>query len=87
MKVLGLVALLLLVGCAPVKSLEQLEAEATRSGDWTEVEKRERILARANENTGVSCPVGYVSFCQTFAGRERCDCVSRQGMRQVFAGR
>ncbi len=88
MRILGLTALLLITACAPVKSLEQLEAEATVTGDWSAVELRERVLARkAERGGGGQCPSSYVSFCQKFAGRERCECVSKQSMRQVFAGR
>ena len=91
MKVFGVLILLLffVVGCAPMKSLEQLENDAMLTGDWSAVEKRERMIARKAERQGVKhqCPVGYISFCQTFAGRDQCGCVTRQGMRDLFAGR
>ncbi len=89
MKGFGLLILLFLVGCAHTKSLEQLENEAMLTGDWSEVEKRERLIARKAERQGIShkCPVGYISFCQTYTGHEQCGCVTRQGMRDVFAGR
>ena len=88
MKVLGVLAvLLLLTGCASVKSLEQLEYEASVSGDWSEVERRERVLARRAEKDGLNCPAGYVSFCDRFGGDQKCGCVSREGMRDIFAGR
>ena len=88
MKVLiGLLALCFVIGCAPVKSLEQLEAEASVSGDWSAVEKRERILARRAATTGPSCPEGYVSYCERFGGFERCGCVTRTSMREMLAGR
>ena len=89
MKVIGLLSLLFLVGCAPMKSMEQLEADAMVTGDWSAVEERERAIARKAERQGVklNCPTGYVSFCQTYAGLDRCGCVSRRGMQDMFAGR
>ena len=88
MKVLGVLAVLfVLTGCSSVKSLEQLEHEASISGDWSQVEKRERILARRAERDGLNCPVGYISFCEKLGGDQKCGCVSRQGMRDIFAGR
>lgn len=88
MKAIAVLAVVLLVvGCAPVKTIEQLELEAAVSGDWSEVEKRERILARRNSQRGNDCPTGYVSFCKSFAGQEECGCITRQGMRDMFAGR
>ncbi len=88
MKVLGVIAVLFCVtGCASVKSMEQLEYEASISGDWSEVEKRERIIARREEREGLSCPNGYISFCDSKAGAQNCGCVTRQGMRDIFAGR
>ena len=35
---------LLLVSCTPMPTLEELESEATMTGDWSRVEKRERII-------------------------------------------
>lgn len=88
MKVLGVLAALLLVtGCASTKSMDQLELEASISGDWSEVERRERILARRKESDALRCPTGYVSFCEQVGGVKNCGCVTRQGMRDVFAGR
>ncbi len=88
MKVLGVLAVLFCItGCAPIKSMEQLEYEASISGDWSEVERRERIIARREEREGMSCPNGYISFCESNAGSQKCGCVTRQGMRDIFAGR
>jgi hypothetical protein len=82
-----LAAALTAAGCAPVKTLEQLELEASVSGDWSAVEKRERLLARRAERRGPSCPAGYLAFCESHGTSKNCGCVSRQGMRDIFAGR
>ncbi len=88
MKTIGVLAVLLFVtGCASTKSMDQLELEASISGDWSEVEKRERILARRKEREGPNCPNGYISFCEQVGGAKNCGCVTRQGMRDIFAGR
>ena len=89
MKIFGLTMLLFLVGCAPIKSMQQLENEAMLTGDWTAVENRERAMARKAEREGVKlkCPIGYVAFCQAFTARDECSCVSRSGMEDIFAWR
>lgn len=88
MKVLGvLAAMLLLTGCGSIKSMDELQLEASITGDWSEVEKRERMIARRKEREGPTCPKGYVTFCEQSGGEKRCGCVSRQGVREVFAGR
>ncbi len=52
MKCMGVLLLSFLIGCAPVATLEELEAQAYVSGDWSEVEKRERIIARREARKG-----------------------------------
>ena len=52
MKGMALLVLVLLGGCGTYTSLEQLEATAMLTGDWSEVEKRERIIARRNLRAG-----------------------------------
>ena len=89
MRIFGVLILLVVVGCAPVKSLEQLEQEAMLTGDWSAVEKREKAVARKAERQGakLKCPVGYIAFCQAYTVREECSCVSRSGMEEIFAWR
>lgn len=87
MRLFALSALLLVVACAPVKSLEQLEAEALATGDWSAVEKRERVLAMRAERNAVNCQSGFIEYCQMIGGSERCSCVTRQRVDEFFAGR
>ena len=70
-----LMAVILLSACGTLKSLEQLEAEAMLSGDWSAVELRERQLARRNAKRGLMCPYGQISVCQMHIGDNRCACV------------
>jgi len=87
MKYWALFLALCLMGCAPVKSLEELELEAMQSGDWSAVDQRERILARRAAQRGLQCPSGHISYCESFAGDSRCACVSGEQMRAVLAVR
>lgn len=69
-------ALCVLAGCATGPTLEQLEAEALVTGDWSLVEKREAIIAKRRQRQGIDCPSGAVSVCRTFNTESRCYCAS-----------
>ena len=72
MKHLRVVLLLMLLGgCGTYHTLEELEEQAIRTGDWSEVERRERILARQKYRSGYRCPPGQVFYCE----QRRCACV------------
>ena len=66
-------------------TLEQLEEEAMVTGDWSQVEKRERIIARRAARKGPKCPSGTVSVCNADYGRNRCSCVNQEGVRDLLA--
>ena len=60
MKFVILFTLVIVVGCA-LTPLEELEKEASITGDWTEVEWREeRIRKRLEESY---CPFGQSNVC------------------------
>ena len=85
MKTIGnLILILMLSGCAAVPTLEELEDQALLTGDWSQVEKRERTIARRLAGELPKCASGYISVCQTQIGTTRCGCVSRSAMRDVF---
>jgi len=82
MKFAGIIALCLLVGCTARLTIDELEAEALKTGDWAAVEKRERM----DEKWGVvqtdsACPGDKVEICHKKAEREVCDCVSPHDLR------
>ena len=85
----GTVALsaMLMTACAPLPTLEELETEALRTGDWTLVEQRERLIAKRNARRPMQCPTGLVSYCERTAGRLECQCVSRATFGDVIARR
>ncbi len=67
----------LMVGCAGTQTLEELEAEAVITGDWSLVEKREALLAKRNSRRPRDCGGRLVSYCSKLVGEYRCACVSR----------
>ncbi|MEM8815445.1 MAG: hypothetical protein AAGE85_06435 [Pseudomonadota bacterium] len=84
---LCLTAALFTVACAPIKTLDELEAEALQSGDWTLVEQRERLIAKRNARRPPSCPTGQLSYCEKNIGILKCQCLSQAAADDVFASR
>ena len=87
MRYLILLLALCLTGCVQTATLDELKAEAMQTGDWSEVERREKIIARRIESRGVSCPIGYSSYCENFALEQRCACVPSEQLRDIFVMR
>jgi len=88
MKLVGIVALCLLVGCTARPTLEELEAEALETGDWAAVEKRERMDKKWGVvQTDSKCPGNKVEICQTKVEQEICDCVSPHDLRPEMPAR
>ena len=88
MKQLGILGVLLLtVACAPTKTLEQLEADALTTGDWSLVEEREALIAKRNSRRPRQCPTGQVSLCEKSVGLYRCQCIGKGAMVGAYASR
>ena len=85
----GIVALsaMLTAACAPMPTLEELEVDALRTGDWTLVEQRERLIAKRNARRPMQCPAAMVSYCERHAGRLDCQCVTRSAFGGAIASR
>ncbi len=84
MKLSGmLVGAMLVAGCAPMQSLEELESEAVRTGDWRLVEEREAVLAKRDSRRPMRCGSNRISYCDKAVGSYRCSCVSKN---DVLAG-
>jgi hypothetical protein len=75
MKMLSILLISALVGCAGQQTLEELEKEALISGDWTEVEKREQLLARKSKREGQDCPDGLTNICVEQGMKASCECL------------
>lgn len=74
-----------MVACAPMPTLEELEAEALRTGDWSAVEEREKLIAKREARRPMQCGSGQISYCHKNVGRLDCQCVSKSAMSNVFA--
>ncbi|MDH3531366.1 MAG: hypothetical protein OEO82_00475 [Gammaproteobacteria bacterium] len=85
-KVLSLIGSALLAGCGGLTPMEHLERQALLTGDWSAVEKRERMLRRRDAHAGVRCPHGQVRVCQNDVGAERCDCWERDMLFRILGG-
>ena len=81
MAILGL--LFILSGCSSIASLEELEQEAMLTGDWSAVERRERIIARRKARDGLQCPPGSVALCVSSGVANNCSCVSATAVHSL----
>ena len=85
MKILLVISLfLVLAGCTAAPTLEELEFAALESGDWSEVRKRERAIARREARMAQQCPIGRIRVCVKRAGGNNCACVNRDEFQDVF---
>lgn len=87
MKVLVLLGVIFLTGCGSTATLEQLEDQAFLTGDWSAVERRERIIAKREARKAPQCPAGLVSYCEIRVGQRRCACVDREELTAVLSFR
>ena len=77
MNFLSVVLVFLLAGCVSRTPLAELEAEAALTGDWSAVEKHERMNRKMGFVTdGDECPGGHIMVCSTKGSRNECGCVS-----------
>ena len=82
MAILGL--LVFLGGCGSLTSLEELEKQAMLTGDWSAVERRERIIAKRKARNAPMCPPGAVALCVDNVGRDRCSCVGATAIHSLM---
>lgn len=83
-KILSVLIFVTMAGCTIAPTMEELETQALYSGDWSQVEKRERSSARRNEQRGSQCPGGHIAVCESRSLVERCSCVSRDQMSTIL---
>lgn len=85
MKITCILLLALVAGaCATSPTIEELEFEALRTGDWSAVERREKAVQRRAERRRMSCPNGLVELCESRGGQSRCECVDRRAIDAMF---
>ena len=63
MRILVLLSLVVLAGCASRPSLHELEDDASKTGEWAAVERREELDKKRLEATAPGCPVGQYKDC------------------------
>ena len=73
----------LLAGCASKPSLEELKAEASITGDWSAVEKREQMNRRMSVQSERQCETGFMLMCNKRSAKEICSCV-RPADRAIY---
>ena len=77
MRILGVMVLFLLVGCAARTPLAELEEEAEMTGDWSAVEQHKRMDRKSNRvMLEPFCPRGDAFVCSKKGELEECGCVS-----------
>lgn len=84
MKVLLLLSALVLSGCGTFVTMDELEHQATLTGDWSAVERRERFIARHRVNQGPQCGSGQTNYCESYVGSMKCRCVGSSALRDML---
>ena len=75
MKFVFLLTPAIVIGCAPQPTLEELEDEASSTGDWTAVEWREEVMKKSLESRGPGCVKGLNKYCVEEQSGIQCYCV------------
>jgi len=82
MKFVILFSLVIVASCAQRTPLEQLEAEALTTGDWTAVERREEQIKEWLESSAPGCPKGLNKYCVEEQSGIQCYCVPLTVIRE-----
>ena len=76
MKYASLLVLVALVGCASPPTLEELEIDAAKTGDWSAVDDRTRMNKKMRVTPKPKCPEHLMLLCYKDGGHEECFCQS-----------
>lgn len=89
MKYAAIAISLLLVGCASSPETEELERQALETGDWSAVERRERVAdkRRRQVSPDQGCADTQMVFCESLGSMEKCSCMSPAVARAKLYGR
>ena len=78
-----LVVMACISGCAARPSMDELKDEAAKTGDWSEVEKRERMDRRMGlYDPDTECPNGQIYLCDKKGEHEQCECVASHTLQR-----
>jgi len=75
MKFVFLITVAIVLGCASKPTLEELEDEAIRTGDWADVERREEAIKRSLESRAPGCPPKLNKYCVEEQSGIECYCL------------
>jgi len=67
--------LIVLAGCVTRPTMDELEMEASKTGDWSEVERREARDRARMESTPPDCPQHLMKLCVKQGQKRTCSCV------------
>ena len=81
MRALILLTVLLSAGCTSSPTLEELEDEALRTGNWEAVEEREALIERRDGKPEEDCPKGQTQICVDNGSSTDCSCAVIAGRR------
>lgn len=81
-KILSILSLFLLLGCAP--STHDLIDQAHLTGDWSLVNQRFDAMEKRATPRPQSCPRGTTRWCNKRFRDERCSCVNSADVRDVL---
>ena len=82
LKLAMLSLLVILTSCATRPTMAELELEAAKTGDWSEVERREALDNARLETTGPACPEHLAKVCVKQGPQLECACVPPSGVEQ-----
>ena len=69
-------------GCASRPSMDELEQEAMRTGDWSAVEHRQHMDRKMGRNNpDNACDNDSILLCSKKGARESCECVTPNVVR------
>lgn len=81
MRTIVLLTALIGAGCTSGPTLQELEDEALRTGDWEAVEKREALLEHRKGPDTPDCPTGQTKICVGKGRDATCECTARATSR------
>jgi hypothetical protein len=82
MRLALILVLCLLVSCAERRPIEELEAEAEITGDWSAVDERRRMDRKMGRHIpDEQCGNGFALVCKSKGEEEVCGCISVRDLR------
>lgn len=77
MKILSILVAAFLIACESQPTMQELEDEALRTGDWSAVEQKDRMAERMQIAPELKCPEHLIRICIQNGEHEECYCQPR----------